>query len=62
MVLQRIPGEKSLAALKAGLESAPADFKINIAESLRARGMEVPGLPSEKLRPVKATKVTRVPG
>ena len=62
MALQRIPGEKSLAALQAALVSAPADFQINIAGSLRARGVEVQGLPCQKLRPVKPTKVMRVPG
>ncbi len=35
-VLQRIPGDKSLAALRAGLESLPADFRPAVAESLRA--------------------------
>lgn len=58
MVLQRIPGAKSLAALQAALASVPADFKPNIAVSLRQRGVEVPGLPSAKLVPTKATKVT----
>ena len=60
MVLQRIPGPKSLAALKTALESVPDDFKINIAQSLRARGVEVPGLPCQKLVPTKQTKVTPV--
>ena len=57
MVLQRLPGEKSLAALKAGLAAAPDDFKINIAESLRARGVEVPGLPDEKRKPTRQTNM-----
>ncbi len=57
LVLDRIPGEKSLAALRAGLAAAPDDFKINLAESLRHRGVEVPGLPSQKLVPTKATSV-----
>lgn len=60
MALQRIPGEKSLAALKAGLEAAPEDFKINIAQSLRARGVDVPGIPCRKLVPTKKTKVKPV--
>ena len=55
--LQRIPGEKSLAALQAGLAVAPQDFKINIAQSLRARGVTVPGLPCQKLVPTKKTNV-----
>ncbi len=57
MSLQRIPGEESLAALKSGLASVPADFRLNIAQSLRARGVDVPGLPCQKLKPVKQTKV-----
>ncbi|MGH9338742.1 MAG: hypothetical protein ACRD1R_03940 [Acidobacteriota bacterium] len=36
--LERIPGEKSVAALKAALEAAPDDFKPSIIQSLRARG------------------------
>ena len=60
MVLQRIPGDASLGALKTGLAAAPDDFKINIAQSLRARGVEVPGLPCRKLVPTKQTKVTPV--
>ena len=58
MALERIPGEESLAALKSALETAPADFKTNLAQSLRARGMQVPGLPCRKLKPTKQTKVT----
>ena len=57
MVLQRIPGKKSLAALKAGLKAAPDDFKLNIAQSLRQRGVKVPGLPCVKLVPTKKTSV-----
>ncbi len=51
--LQRIPGKKSLAALKAGLESAPADFRPAIAESLRVRDVKVKGYPSQKLVPTR---------
>ena len=57
MVLDAIPGEKSLAALRAGLAAAPEDFKINIAQSLRHRGIDVPGLPCKKLVPTKGTNV-----
>ncbi|MHC4444678.1 MAG: HEAT repeat domain-containing protein [Planctomycetota bacterium] len=60
MALQRIPGDKSLAALKDGLASAPEEFKTNIAQSLRARGVKVPGLPCKKLTPVKKTDVKPV--
>ena len=61
MALERIPGPRSLAALKAALATAPDDFKINLAQSLRARGMSVPGLPCQKLTPTKQTKVKPMP-
>lgn len=57
MVLERIPGRQSVAALKKGLEAAPKDFKLNIAQSLRKRGVEVSGFPCEKLVPTKKTNV-----
>jgi HEAT repeat protein len=57
MALERIPGQRSLAALKAGFEAAPEDFKTNIAQSLRKRGEEVAGYPSQKLVPTKQTDV-----
>jgi HEAT repeat protein len=60
MVLQRIPGRRSLAALSAGLKAAPKDFKINIAQSLRQRGVRVRGLPCVKLVPTKKTNVKPV--
>ena len=60
MTLERIPGEESVLALESALESAPADFKANLAQSLRARGQEVPGLPCQKLKPTKQTKVQRI--
>ena len=60
MALERIPGDASLAALRTGLESVPEDFRLNIAQSLRARGQEVAGLPCVKLKPTKATQVERV--
>jgi len=60
MVLERIPGPKSLAALKAGFAAAPEDFKLNIVQSLRARGVEVPGYPCRKLVPTRQTKVKPV--
>ena len=60
MVLQRLPGDKSLEALKAGMTAAPAESKPNIAESLRARGVEVADIPDEKLKPCRETKVTPV--
>jgi len=60
MVLERLPGEKSLAALKVALESVPQEFKINVAQSLRARGLVVPGLPCQKLVPTRKTSVKPV--
>jgi len=57
MVLQRIPGRQSIAALKDGLNAAPEDFKLNIAQSLRKRSVEVPGLACVKLVPTKKTNV-----
>ena len=60
MALQRIPGDNAIAALKAGLEIVPDDFKPAIACSLRARGVEVPNVPCVKLKPTKQTKVKPV--
>jgi len=60
MVLQRIPGRKSIAALKAGLKAAPRDFKLNIAQSLRQRGVRVRRLRCVKLVPTKKTNVKPV--
>lgn len=45
--LERMPTKKALAALQTALETVTGDFRIDIARSLRARGMEVPDLPSE---------------
>jgi len=57
MVLQRIPSRGALAALRAGFKAAPEDFKLNIAQSLRQRGVEVSGYPCVKLVPTKKTNV-----
>jgi HEAT repeat protein len=57
MVLQRIPNKAALAALKAGLKDAPDDFKLNIAQSLRQRGVKVSGLDCVKLIPTRKTNV-----
>jgi hypothetical protein len=53
MAIQRIPGEKSTAALKAALDRAAGDdeFKQALACSLRRRGVEVPNVPCDKLKP-----------
>lgn len=55
--LQRIPTDKSLAVLKAALETAPEEFRFAIADSLRDRGVAVQGYPSRKLTPNKQTTV-----
>ena len=57
MVLQRIPSKNALAALRAGFKAAPEDFKLNIAQSLRQRGVEVSGYPCVKLVPTKKKNV-----
>ena len=55
--LQRIPGKASLKALQDGFAVAPETFKYAIAESLRVRGVEVKGYPSQKLVPTKQTSL-----
>ncbi len=55
MALERIPAKSAVAALRAGFEAAPEDFKPNVAQSLRNRGQEVAGYPSQKLAPKKKT-------
>jgi len=57
MTLQRIRSKKAVAVLKAALQAAPEDFKLNIAQSLRQRGVEVDGLACVKLVPTKKTNV-----
>lgn len=57
MVLERIPGEKSVAALRAAFGSAPEEFKYPLAQSLRKRGVEVSGYASQKLQPTRETAV-----
>ncbi len=60
IALERIPGDASLHALTAALNSVPDDFKSNIAQSLRDRGVPVKGYPSARLTPVKKTSVKPV--
>jgi HEAT repeat protein len=62
MVLERLPGKNAVAALQAAFTSAPEDFKYPLAHSLRKRGVEVAGYPSQKLMPVKATRVKPAAG
>ncbi len=60
--LERIPDDEAVAALEAALESVPDDFKINIAQSLRARGVAVSEdkYPCQKMVPTKQTAVKPV--
>lgn len=53
--LQRIPGERATALLKAALETVPDDYKPAVAQSLRVRGVEVSAekYPVQKLIPTK---------
>jgi HEAT repeat protein len=55
MALERMPNRRAVAALKAAFETAPEDFKPNLAQSLRKRGEEVAGYPCRKLVPTKKT-------
>jgi len=61
--VERIPTEAAVEALKEGLEEAPAEFALAIAQSLRARGVEVDQAkyPCQKLVPTKQTSVKPVP-
>ncbi len=61
MALERLPGDKSLAALRSALAQAPAEFKPSLAQSIRRRGIEVPGVPDDKLTPSKPTQVQPAP-
>ena len=53
--LERIPVKESVAALDTALKSAamPEEFKPAIAQSLRVRGVNVSGYPSQKLVPTR---------
>lgn len=57
MALERLPGEKATAALKAALAKAADDAKPALAHSLRVRGVETPGVPDLRLKPTKKTTV-----
>lgn len=60
--LQRVPGERALAALKIGFERATGEFKAALACSLRARGVQVAEPPCPKLVPTKKTSVQPITG
>jgi HEAT repeat protein len=55
MALERIPGDTSLGALRKALGSVPKAYRLNIAQSLRARGETVDPkkYPCQKLVPTK---------
>ena len=55
MALERIPGERSLAALRAALQAAPEGFRPHLVQSLRARGekLDPEKYPCRKLIPTK---------
>jgi len=55
MALERIPNKQALQALRFRFKKAPGDFKPNLAQSLRKRGVEVDGYPCQKLVPKKKT-------
>jgi len=57
MALERMPGKRSVTALKAALKTVPEKFKPNIAQSLRRRGQTVRGYPCAKLVPTRTTSV-----
>lgn len=60
--VQRIPGQVAIEALLDGLEAAPEDFRLALAQSLRKRGVEVDEAryPCQKLVPTKQTEVEPV--
>ena len=60
MTLERLPGEKATAALKAALDTAAKADKPALAHSLRFRGVETPGVPDLRLVPTKQTAVKPV--
>ncbi|GMV95768.1 MAG: hypothetical protein AMXMBFR83_01390 [Phycisphaerae bacterium] len=57
--LQRIPGAKSLGVLEAALTSAPPEYQPAIAVSLRCRGVDVPDVRNDKLKPTRQTTVRK---
>jgi len=60
--IERIPGDYAVETLQDGLEEAPDEFKLALAQSLRARGVEVDTqkYPCQKLVPTKETSVKPV--
>jgi len=61
-MVERIPSPAAVALLKEVLEEAPDDFKMNVVQSLRVRGVRVDPekYPCQKLVPTKQTGVAPV--
>ena len=60
--IQRIPSEFAVTTLEEALEIAPDDFKANLAQALRKRGVKLSekDYPCQKLVPTKSTQVKPV--
>jgi HEAT repeat protein len=60
--VERIPGQAAVQALADGLEESKDEFQLALAQSLRARGVEVDKqkYPCQKLVPTKQTSVKPV--
>ncbi len=60
--VERIPGQAAVDALAEGLEASEDEFQLALAQSLRARGVEVDQekYPCQKLVPTKETSVKPV--
>jgi hypothetical protein len=60
MVLERIPGDESLVALQVAMDTVSEEFRSNVAQSLRRRGIQLEGYPCHKLVPSKDTRVKAI--
>jgi hypothetical protein len=60
MALERLPGDKATAALQAALDAAAGLEKAPLAHSLGIRGVEVTGVPDQRLVPTRTTSVKPV--
>jgi hypothetical protein len=60
MALERLPGDKATAALQQALEAATGLEKAPLAHSLGVRGIEVSGVPDQRLVPTRETAVKPV--
>jgi ribosomal protein S28E/S33 len=60
--IQRIPGDFAITTLEEALDFAPDDFKMNLVQALRKRGVKISeeDYPCQKLVPTKKTKVKPV--